>query len=503
MIDNYDFENLPNAAKVISSLRLVGYDNISAIADLIDNSLDAGAKKIQLQIKPDLEGYTMFIADNGCGMDKNILDEALKLGSNTERDEDSDLGKFGMGLVTASLSMCRKLTVITKTKGGDILTSIQDIDVIAEKNSFVKVLREANEEEKMLFKSFLNKEESGTLLILAKCDQIQDKSVDNLLKSLRKSLGQIFRLFLDTGKEIVVGNEKIKPLDPLMLNNKETKIISDDTFTISTNNGRKENIRVKIVMLPDIKDSETGILNIKNQGFYIMRNNREIAEGVTLDVFTKHNDYNRFRAEIFFNGNLDNEMRIEFTKRDLRPKQLIVEEIKGIVIPQLAFFRKEIKREQIRQKDQEEIHELSARGIKEKSPLLIKPDVKIEKRNASQNHPGTSEATNTRDGRHPANIQDLRNYNADLVFQVRTMSTNGPLFDVDQIGRKTLITYNSDHPFYYKVFIENGDDTVKKYIDFLVYSLATAKLKTFDDNEIERIESFMSIFATNLRVLMK
>jgi hypothetical protein len=503
MIDNYDFENLPNAAKVISSLRLVGYDNLSAIADLVDNSLDAGAQKIQLQIKPDLDGYTIFLADNGCGMNRNILDEALKLGSNTDRDEDADLGKFGMGLVTASLSMCRKLTVITKIKDGDLLTSIQDIDVIAEKNSFVKVLREASEEEERLFKSFLNKEESGTLLILSKCDQIQDKSVDNLLKSLRKSLGQIFRMFLDTGKEIVVGNESIKPLDPLMLNNKDTKIISDDTFTINTDNGRKENIRVKIAMLPDVKESETGALNMKNQGFYLMRNNREIAEGITLDVFIKHNDYNRFRAEIFFNGNLDNEMRIEFTKRDLRPKQLILDEIIKVTKPQLAYFKKEVKREQIRQKDQEEIHELSVRGIKEKSTLLIKPDVKIEKRSSPRNQSGTSEATNTRDGRHPVNIQDLRNPNAELEFQVRAMSTNGPLFDVDQIGRKTLITYNSDHPFYYKVFTENEDDTVKKYIDYLVYSLATAKLKTFDDDEIERIESFMSIFATNLRVLMK
>lgn len=503
MIDNYDFENLPNAAKVISSLRLVGYDNISAIADLVDNSLDAGAQKIHLQIKPDLEGYTMFLADNGCGMDMEILNEALKLGSNTDRDEDSDLGKFGMGLVTASLSMCRKLTVITKTAEGDLLTSIQDIDVIAEKNSFVKVLREANEEEKLLFRSFLNKEKSGTLLILSKCDQIQDKSVDNLLKLLRKSLGQIFRLFLESGKEIIVGDESIKPLDPLMLDHKDTKMISDDTFTISTDSDRKENIRVKIVMLPDIGESETGVLNIKNQGFYLMRNNREIAGGITLDVFTKHNDYNRFRAEIFFNGNLDNEMRIEFTKRDLRPKQLILDEIIKVTKPQLAYFKKEVKREQIRQKGQEEIHELSARGIKEKSTLLIKPDVKIEKRNPQKNHPGASESSDTRDGRHPVNIQDLRNPNTDLEFQVRAMSTNGPLFDVDQIGRKTLITYNSDHPFYYKVFTENDDDTVKKYIDYLVYSLATAKLKTFNDNEIERIESFMSIFATNLRVLMK
>lgn len=131
MTDNYDFENLPNAAKVISSLRLVGYDNISAIADLVDNSLDAGAQNIQLQIKPDLDGYTIYLADNGSGMSKNILDEALKLGSDTERDEDSDLGKFGMGLVTASLSMCKRLTVITKANKGPLLTSIQDIFIVS------------------------------------------------------------------------------------------------------------------------------------------------------------------------------------------------------------------------------------------------------------------------------------------------------------------------------------------------------------------------------------
>jgi hypothetical protein len=504
MKEDYNFENLPNAGKVISSLRLVGYDNISAIADLVDNSLDAGAQKIQLQIKPELEGYTIFLADNGCGMDKDVLNQALRLGSNTERDEYSDLGKFGMGLVTASLSICRKLTVITKTTDGDILTSIQDIDVIAEQNKFVKVLREANEKEKALFESFLKNEKSGTLLILSKCDQIQDKSVDSLLNSLRKSLAQIFRLFLDAGKEIVVGNESIKAFDPLMLNHKDTKIISDETFTVNTDDGNKESIQVKIVMLPGIKSTEAELAyNIRNQGFYVMRNNREIAGGVTLDVFTKHNRYNRFRAEIFFNGKLDNEMRIEFTKRDLRPKQSILQEIKGIVTHQLAYFEKEVKREQIRQKDQEEIHELSARGIKEKSTLLAKPEVKIEKRSPRKNHPGASEPTNTGDSRHPINSQELKKYNTEVEFQVREMGVGGVLFEADQIGKKTLITYNSEHPFYYKVFIENDDDNVKKYIDFLVYSLATAKLKIFNDDEIERIENFMSIFASNLRVLMK
>lgn len=502
--ENYNVVNLPNASKVINSLRMVGYDNVSAIADLIDNSIDANAKTIQIQIKPDLENYTIYIADNGYGMNKDILDQALKLGSETERDGESDLGKFGMGLITASLSLCRKLTVMTKTEGGNVLTSIQDIDVIKEKNDFVKVLRDATPEETQLFNSFLLGEKSGTLLVLSKCDQIQDKSIDNLIKTLRNSIGQIFRLFIESGRDISIANERIKALDPLMLGNKDTKIFSNETFTVETDMGVKEKIQVKIVMLPNVSDSETGKLNIKNQGFYLMRNNREIAEGLTLDIFSKHNDYNRFRGEIYFTGNLDNDMRIEFTKRDLRPKQNILNEIKAITLPQLQYFRKEIKREQIRHKDKEELHEESAKSIKEKSTLLIRPDIKIEKRNPSTKESKPRNTDDKGDGlRRPLKVQDLRNANTEVEFQVRDMTTNGPLFDVDQIGRKTLITYNADHPFYYKVFIENEDDTIKTYIDYMIFSLATAKLKTFDDDQIERIENYMSVFSSNLRVLMR
>jgi hypothetical protein len=502
----YNKDNLPNASKVIDSLRMVGYDNISAIADLVDNSIDAGAKRIQIQIKPDLENYTIYIADNGTGMPQETLDEALKLGSNTTRDEEADLGKFGMGLITASLSLCKKLTVITKTEGGEVLTSIQDIDVIKEENKFVKVLREATKKETQLFNSFLlnNNSDSGTLLILSKCDQVQDKNIETLIKTLKQSIGQIFRLFIDSGREIYIANEKIKALDPLMLNNKDTKVVSDETFAVVTEEGNKEKIQVKIIMLPNIPTSDTGKLNIRNQGFYLMRNNREIAEALTLDIFSKHNDYNRFRGEIYFTGTLDNDMRIEFTKRDLKPKQNILHEIKKITLPQLQYFRKEIKREQRRHKDKEEIHEESAKSIKEKSTLLIKPEVKIEKRSS----PKEKGETNNKKGegknlRRPVNVQNLRKANTNVAFQVRDMTTNGPLFDADQIGRKTLITYNSDHPFYLKVFVENDNDYIKTYIDYMTYSLATAKLKAFDDDQIERIENYMSIFSSNLRVLMR
>ncbi len=499
----FNIPNVPNAAKIIDSLRMVGYDNISAIADLIDNSIDADAQTIQLQIKPDLEGYTVYLADDGCGMDIQTLDEALKLGSETNRDETSDLGKYGMGLVTASLSICRRITVITKSVGSPILTSIQDIDVVKEKNAFVKELRESTDEEILLFKSFLNNKKSGSLIILSKCDQIQDKNIDNLTDTITKSLGQIFRLFIQSGREIFVSNKKVMARDPLMSEDPQTKILSDESFPITTMSGQKESVRVKIAMLPDVKESSTGTLNITNQGIYVMRNNREITSGVTLDVFTKHNDYNRFRAEVYFSGDLDQEMRVEFTKRDLRPKQNILKAIKDIIYPQLMSLRKEIKREQVRLKDKEEVHKQSAQNITQKASLLIKPDIKIEKRKSPENMSGSVIPKDTGRVRNPNTIQNIRTQKIDVEFQVRNMSTNGPLFDVDQIGRKTLITYNADHPFYIKVFAENSDDSVKTYIDYLVYSLATAKLKTFDEDQLDRIENYMSVFSSNLRTLMR
>lgn len=499
----FNVSNIPNAAKIIDSLRMVGYDNISALADLIDNAIDADAKAIQLQIKPDIDGYTIYLADNGCGMDLQTLDEALKLGSDTRRDETSDLGKYGMGLVTASLSLCRRITVITKSEDSPILTSIQDIDIIKEKNSFVKELRESTNDEIMLFKSFLNNKGSGTLVVLSKCDQIQDKNIDNLTDVITKSLGQIFRLFIQSGREISVSNKKVIARDPLMSEDPQTKIMSDESFPITTMSGQKESVRVKIAMLPDVKESTTGTLNITNQGIYVMRNNREITAGVTLDVFTKHNDYNRFRAEVYFSGDLDQEMRVEFTKRDLKPKQNILKAIKDIIYPQLMSLRKEIKREQVRSNDKEEIHKQSAQNIAQKSQLLIKPDIKIEKRKSPENTSGSAVAKDTGQIRNPNTIQNIRSQRIDVEFQVRNMSTNGPLFDVDQIGRRTLITYNADHPFYMKVFAENNDDSVKTYIDYLIYSLATAKLKTFDEDQLDRIESYMSVFSSNLRTLMR
>ena len=108
----FSSENEPNAGILIYALQHLGYQNDVAICDIIDNSIDAGATKIQIIIDKE----SIMIIDDGCGMGMKILDEALKLGSKVIREDNACLGKFGMGLSTASISIGNRTTVIKKER---------------------------------------------------------------------------------------------------------------------------------------------------------------------------------------------------------------------------------------------------------------------------------------------------------------------------------------------------------------------------------------------------
>ena len=101
----YEHPNDPNAGRLIESLRYLGYGNYEAIADLVDNAVDAEAQHISVRVQQRNNQPLISIADDGAGMTCEVLDQAMRLGSLTTRDLNSDLGKFGMGLVTASLSI--------------------------------------------------------------------------------------------------------------------------------------------------------------------------------------------------------------------------------------------------------------------------------------------------------------------------------------------------------------------------------------------------------------
>ena len=102
-------EVLPSPRRLVEALRDVGYDFVGAVADLVDNSIAANATTVDIDVQWDGADSWLRIADNGTGMDTRTITEALRFGSERSYRPD-DLGKFGLGLKTASLSQCRTIT---------------------------------------------------------------------------------------------------------------------------------------------------------------------------------------------------------------------------------------------------------------------------------------------------------------------------------------------------------------------------------------------------------
>ena len=329
----YDRPNDPNPGRLIESLRYLGYGNYEAIADLIDNCIDAEARHISIRVQQKNNQPQISIADDGNGMTRDVLDQAIRLGSLTLRDLNSDLGKFGMGLVTASLSMAKKCHVVTRSEEG-CWSSAWDVDEITMQNLFVKHLDAATSDEIDMLNLEIGKDSNGTILLLTKCDNLSNKNMSAFASTLKSHVGRIHRYFIDAGLEFRINDENIFAIDPLQLNDPGTEVIIDEVFSISVNEdglAKKESVRARIVLVPELPANELDVgKSMRAQGFYVMRNQREIMNAHTLNFFTKHNDFNRMRAELFFPGTLDRLVGIEFTKRQVNLDQGLHDQLRAL-----------------------------------------------------------------------------------------------------------------------------------------------------------------------------
>src|SRR6059058_388959 len=204
-------DNPPNARRTMEALREMGYDSYASILDIIDNSIDAQASVIRAEIAEKKGDIVITIDDDGYGMDEDTLSEALRLGSDTER-EPGDLGKFGMGLVTASIGLSQQVEVLTKENEGRLLFGGFDLEQIAVENRFVKWAGPATREQVVSFPR-----EKGTRVRLSKTDRISNRNATTFANTLRPRVGQVFRKFLKSGVTMNVNGRPVEPIDPLML----------------------------------------------------------------------------------------------------------------------------------------------------------------------------------------------------------------------------------------------------------------------------------------------
>ncbi len=179
----------PDPARVMEGLRDTGYDFNTAVADIIDNSIAAKAEHVDILMEMDPEGQAfVYIADDGCGMDLDGLKNAMKYGS-AVREDKASLGKFGLGLKTASTAFCRSLSVISRGTDKEMRKVQWDLDYIAEMGAWNLRQPDITEDEKMYLEEVCG-EGTGTLVIWEKIDRLLNdcKTRNAAKKALKKAM---------------------------------------------------------------------------------------------------------------------------------------------------------------------------------------------------------------------------------------------------------------------------------------------------------------------------
>jgi hypothetical protein len=260
------------------------------VADIIDNSISASAKNIFIRSVPSDNPY-VAILDDGIGLDPDALQEAMRYGSdpNIVRNAD-DLGRFGLGMKTASMSQCRRLTVISSVNG--VISSCRwDLDKVIETDDWTLLIPDTSDiMGAPLFKE-LKEQGKGTLVIWENLDRGKDKSKDSNkaiiddIDRCKTHLSMTFHRFM--GKEagsnkvsISINGAKLEPADPFLSDHPTTKVLQRED--IRTENGV---ISVTPFIIPpeskltpdDVK--KLGGLDPRMQGFYVYRNKRLIVSG--------------------------------------------------------------------------------------------------------------------------------------------------------------------------------------------------------------------------------
>jgi hypothetical protein len=326
----------PPASSLIESIRSIGYSFDAAIADIVDNSVSAHAKNIEVNITPPENGsVTVVILDDGDGMSADDLKIAMSLGGKGPSSERAlnDLGRFGLGLKTASFSQARKLLVISKKKDGLELHGIEwNLNHVIQSNKWEARLLSTQECKDELSNKGISSFIHGTAVIWNDCDRItqglqSDKDLSQFINQsidqLKKKFALIFHKYLDKKKfALKINNEKIIALDPFCLGGgsdfAHSQILFDEEFNVD-----QTKISIKGYLLPHItrmggltRESQVSINgdHTAGQGLYLYRLDRLISSGGWQGVVRKSESNKLARVEVSFGNDADQLWQLDVKK---------------------------------------------------------------------------------------------------------------------------------------------------------------------------------------------
>lgn len=337
----------PSAACLSASMRDLGYSLETAIADLVDNSISADATAIGIIYESGSERPYLAIVDNGRGMDPDEVVAAMRHGSSSPKGKRGphDLGRFGLGLKTASFSQCRSLTVVSR-QAGATSGAEWNLDHIDAMDDWILLILDGAEVAAAPHVDELG--DHGTVVIWRELDRLfedesgarRDDIVNDKLDVVEKHLSLVFHRYLAgevTGRKrvrITLNGHPVEAFDPFCRKNRATSVLPEEIVRVDGHA-----VRLQPYILPhhsnltapeyDFYQSRSDF--ISNQGAYVYRNGRLMAWGDWFRLVPKGEATKLARVQVDFPNSLDESWTIDIKKSRARPPHPVRERLRQII----------------------------------------------------------------------------------------------------------------------------------------------------------------------------
>lgn len=457
--------------RFILSTRDTGYrSTASAVAELVDNSVQAGAKSVRIFVNQEGIGVErrvqLAVIDNGCGMDADTLTTALRFGGSSRFDDRSGPGRFGMGLPNCSVSQALRLEVFTWQKLNQVLFSYLDVgEIAAGSQGGIPVPQPAALPE---WARKYVRGGTGTLILWDQCDRLDFRKASTIIAKLHNSLGRKFRYFLWEGVKIFVNDDPVVAADPMCLQG------ADDALAVPYGEPLSYEVRVpgdptrtskvlvrfselKVAKMHNLSVEEKRQLGItKGAGVSIVRAKREIDYGwYFMGNKRKENYDDWWRCEILFDPPLDELFGVTHSKQEVHPK----DDLFAILAPDLEAtahtLNSRVRAAFTLVRTMEETRPVTAADVATETEKVLHP-VPAPETEPSTNgfhSPASGNGRHTTQGakpgkRTPASAPVERRYKVD------TAALRCPEFYTWHEGEDgtVCVTLNTKHPFFDEVY---------------------------------------------------
>ena len=513
----------PDPARTMEALRDTGYEFNTAIADIIDNSIAAGATEIDIKMNMDFRGQLRIsIADNGCGMDKEGLKSAMKYGS-PPRPSPKSLGKFGLGMKTASTAFCTVLMLTSKSKPEDeLVRAIWDVQHVARVNQWELGFDKSDQETIDHFEEVAGNG-TGTVLVWENIDRLlkdysdpggnhAQKALKKIEEKLGEHIGMVFQRFLDPEDKrednvsITLNGSTIEAWDPFC--KQYSELVAEEVIPVETEDGEVVEFSLKAYILPrkdefpSDEEHKKAKLSNERQGIYIYRENRLIHDADWLGMASKEPHFSLIRVDFSFDHKLDEALHIDIKKSQIILDEAIIEVVRDRFLP--APRREANSRYRMRQNNAvtqkaKSSHDGSNSNIRAKEGEINSPKVTIVNPNTGE---GTVENTK---GTFKIKIADVAAAKPGEVYVQPVESLDdGLLYKPALIEGHNAVQINTSHPYYKKVYVPNYESGITiRGMDSLLWALCNAELSAWKEETQDHFEELRYELSHSLRKLVE